>query len=123
MIALMAAQAFGRATLHRDGAALAVALGAGCFMVSDALLAMNRFVSPLPMPQVWVLTTYYLAQVLIVMGVLRGRSAERQRPLSLKTRPRALRRLRQEKGLKLAARTDDAHCPTTDTPAATTKTP
>ena len=73
VIALMAAQAIGRATLHRDGAALTVALGAGFFMASDALLATNRFVSPLPMPQVWVLSTYYVAQVLIVMGVLRGR--------------------------------------------------
>ena len=43
------------------------------FMVSDALLATNRFVSPLPMSQVWVLGTYYAAQVLIVMGMLRGR--------------------------------------------------
>ena len=75
VIALMAAQAIGRATLHRDGASLAVALGAGFFMLSDATLATNRFVSPLPMSQVWVLGSYYAAQVLIVMGVLRGRRA------------------------------------------------
>jgi uncharacterized membrane protein YhhN len=59
--------------VQRDRAALAVALGAGFFMLSDSLLATNKFVSPLPMPQVWVLGTYYAAQVLIVAGMLRGR--------------------------------------------------
>lgn len=73
VIALMAAQAIGRAGVHRDSAALAVALGAGFFMLSDSLLATNKFVSPVPMSQVWVLGTYYTAQVLIVAGMLRGR--------------------------------------------------
>ncbi|WP_137917377.1 lysoplasmalogenase family protein [Hydrogenophaga sp. 2FB] len=71
-IALMAAQAMGRATVRRDRAAVTVALGTGFFMLSDALLATNRFVVPLPMSQVWVLGTYYAAQVLIVAGMLRG---------------------------------------------------
>ena len=39
---------------------------------SDSLLATNRFVTPLPMAQVWVLATYYAAQALIVAGMLRG---------------------------------------------------
>jgi uncharacterized membrane protein YhhN len=66
VIALMAAQAIGRATVLRDTAAVGVAIGAGFFMLSDSLLAVNRFVSPLPMAQVWVLSTYYVAQILIV---------------------------------------------------------
>jgi uncharacterized membrane protein YhhN len=66
VIALMAAQAIGRAKVLRDSAAVGVAIGAGFFMLSDTLLAINRFVSPLPMAQLWVLSTYYLAQVLIV---------------------------------------------------------
>ena len=70
VIALMAAQAIGRATVLRDTPSLLVAIGAGFFMLSDALLATNRFVMPLPMSQVWVLTTYYAAQSLIVAGVL-----------------------------------------------------
>ena len=70
VIALMAAQAMGRATVLRSGAALRVALGAGCFMLSDALLATDRFVTPLPLAPVWVLTTYYAAQVMIVSGWL-----------------------------------------------------
>ncbi|OOG43989.1 lysoplasmalogenase family protein [Polaromonas sp. A23] len=66
VIALMAAQAIGRATVLRDKAALSVAVGAGFFMLSDALLATNRFAVSLAMAPLWVLSTYYLAQVLIV---------------------------------------------------------
>lgn len=65
VIALMAAQAIGRATVLRDGASVGVAAGAVFFMLSDSLLAINRFAMPLPMAQFWVLATYYLAQVLI----------------------------------------------------------
>ncbi|WP_298214001.1 lysoplasmalogenase family protein [Acidovorax sp.] len=72
VIALMAAQAMGRAAVLRDQASLLVAVGAGVFMVSDSLLATNRFVQPLPWSQVWVLATYYAAQALIVAGMLRG---------------------------------------------------
>ncbi|HET6829388.1 MAG TPA: lysoplasmalogenase family protein [Ramlibacter sp.] len=66
VIALMAAQAMGRASVLRDKASLGVAVGAGLFMLSDSLLAVNRFALPLPMAQLWVLATYYAAQVLIV---------------------------------------------------------
>ncbi|MDR6155220.1 alkylglycerol monooxygenase [Acidovorax delafieldii] len=72
VIALMAAQAMGRATVLRDAPSLWVAIGAGFFMLSDSLLATNRFVTLLPMAQVWVLATYYAAQALIVAGMLRG---------------------------------------------------
>jgi uncharacterized membrane protein YhhN len=68
VIACMAAQAIGRAAVLRntDPSALWVAVGACFFMLSDALLATNRFVSPLPLAQLWVLATYYTAQILIV---------------------------------------------------------
>lgn len=65
VIALMAAQAIGRATVLRDPASVAVAVGASCFMLSDSLLATNKFALPLPMAQLWVLATYYVAQTLI----------------------------------------------------------
>jgi sterol desaturase/sphingolipid hydroxylase (fatty acid hydroxylase superfamily)/uncharacterized membrane protein YhhN len=68
VIALMAAQAIGRATLLRDKASVAVAVGAAFFMASDALLATNKFAIPLPMAQFWVLSTYYVAQLLIVLN-------------------------------------------------------
>ena len=65
VIALMAAQAIGRATLLRNQAAVLVAVGAGFFMLSDALLAINRFAHPLPLASLWVLSSYYCAQILI----------------------------------------------------------
>ena len=72
VIALMAAQAIGRATVRRDGASWAVASGAAFFMLSDSLLATNKFVVPLPLAPFWVLGSYYAAQTLIVGGWLRG---------------------------------------------------
>jgi len=65
-IALMAAQALGRASVLRDQAATRVATGACVFMLSDALLAFHQFVQPLPMAALWVLSSYYLAQMLIL---------------------------------------------------------
>jgi len=49
-----------------DPSAAWVAVGACFFMLSDSLLAINKFVMPLPLAQLWVLATYYAAQVLIV---------------------------------------------------------
>jgi len=66
VIALMVAQAIGRAGVVRDAHAKAVGLGAGVFMLSDALIAINRFVQPLPLVSLWVLASYYTAQILIV---------------------------------------------------------
>ncbi len=77
VIALMAAQAIGRATVMRDTAAWTVAVGAAFFMLSDSLLATNKFVMPLPLASFWVLTSYYAAQVLIVGGWLRARAGTR----------------------------------------------
>ncbi len=71
-LGLMAAQAMGRATVRSDRAAWMVAGGAACFMASDALLALNRFVTPLPASDLWVLGSYGAAQCLLVMGLLRG---------------------------------------------------
>ncbi|RYF31400.1 MAG: hypothetical protein EOO26_13330 [Comamonadaceae bacterium] len=65
VIACMAAQAIGRAAVLGDARARWVAVGACFFMVSDTLLALNRFVTPLPLAQLWVLATYYVAQMLI----------------------------------------------------------
>jgi alkylglycerol monooxygenase len=65
VIALMAAQAIGRAVVLRDQRAVAVAAGAAFFMLSDSLLATNKFALPLPMAQFCVLATYYVAQLLI----------------------------------------------------------
>ena len=65
VIALMAAQAIGRATWLRDKASVIAAIGACFFMLSDSLLATNRFAVQFPMAQFFVLATYYVAQILI----------------------------------------------------------
>lgn len=66
VISLMAAQALGRATVRGDAAARWVAVGACVFMVSDALIAINKFVTPVALSSLWILATYYAAQILIV---------------------------------------------------------
>ena len=65
VIALMAAQAIGRASWLKDKASVAAAVGAGFFMLSDSLLATNTFAVQFPMAQFLVLATYYVAQILI----------------------------------------------------------
>jgi uncharacterized membrane protein YhhN len=66
VIALMAAQALGRASTLGTPEAYWVAVGACIFMVSDALIAVNKFLAPVPLASLWVLSTYYAAQMLIV---------------------------------------------------------
>ena len=60
-LSAMAAQA---ALLWRSGAArgAVVALGGALFMSSDALLAINKFMLPLPAASLWILATYWAAQ-------------------------------------------------------------
>ncbi len=65
VIALMAAQAIGRAVVLHDRAAVGAAIGACFFMLSDSLLATNKFAFALPLAPLWVLGTYYTAQILI----------------------------------------------------------
>ena len=45
--------------------------GAIFFIISDSLLALNRFYEPLFLSNIWIMFTYSLAQYLIVMGILR----------------------------------------------------
>jgi hypothetical protein len=39
-----------------------LALGGALFLCSDALLATNRFATPLPLSGLWILLSYWLAQ-------------------------------------------------------------
>ena len=66
VISLMAAQAIGRTTTTGDAASRWVAMGACVFMVSDSLIAINKFVTPVALSSLWILATYYAAQILIV---------------------------------------------------------
>lgn len=60
-LASMAAQA---AVLWRRGEprGAVLALGGALFVASDALLATNKFAGPLPLSNLWILTTYWAAQ-------------------------------------------------------------
>ena len=47
-----------------------LAVGSAVFVVSDATLAVDKFVRPLPRAQLAIMTTYHVGQALIVLGVL-----------------------------------------------------
>jgi uncharacterized membrane protein YhhN len=49
----------------------AAAVGACAFLVSDTLLAVDRFVRPVRRGTLWVHSTYHVAQVLLVVSLLR----------------------------------------------------
>lgn len=59
VISLMAAQAIGRAMVQGDAEARWVALGACIFMVSDSLIAINKFMTPVALSSLWILATHY----------------------------------------------------------------
>lgn len=48
-----------------------IMVGAILFLISDSILAINKFKSPVPLSGVWIMGTYGLAQLLIVLGVLK----------------------------------------------------
>ena len=47
-----------------------VSIGAVLFLFSDALLAFDRFIQPLPIARLWKRVTYQLGQLAIIAGVL-----------------------------------------------------
>ncbi len=69
VIVAMAAQAFARRREHPSRATTAAAIGATLFVASDALLAIDRFRTPIPLAPLWVLATYWLAQWGIAQSV------------------------------------------------------
>lgn len=73
VLASMGAQALARG-LRGDAAARLAARGALVFMLSDTLLAWDRFRGPLPLASLWVLATYDLALWWIARSV-RGATA------------------------------------------------
>ena len=58
------------AALHALPSVLILA-GAISFIVSDSLIGYNRFVQPLAGAREWIMVTYYLAQILLVCGIVR----------------------------------------------------
>lgn len=70
VILTMATTAFIRKRSNRDSYKL-VFVGAVFFMISDSLLALNKFYEPLPFSKISIILTYALAQYLIVLGILK----------------------------------------------------
>src|SRR5690606_21896213 len=66
-ILFMVAMAFWRGA--RSIAYSLVAAGAVFFMVSDSLLALNKFIQPLPFGHYLIMVTYIFAQYSIVTGM------------------------------------------------------
>jgi uncharacterized membrane protein YhhN len=48
-----------------------VFLGAICFMISDSVLAINKFLTPVANAGIYIMSTYMAAQFLIVQGILK----------------------------------------------------
>ena len=69
-IVAMAAQAASRAASRRDAPAILAAVGAALFVVSDSVLAFQRFRHPLDWGRVMVLGTYFAAQGGIALSVV-----------------------------------------------------
>jgi uncharacterized membrane protein YhhN len=70
-VVTMAAQAMGRYLLLRTGYAAFAAAGGIFFLLSDGLLAVDRFHAKIPYAAVVVLAPYYVAQVLIGLSTYR----------------------------------------------------
>ncbi|MFD1216974.1 lysoplasmalogenase [Microbulbifer celer] len=74
-IAAISAMALSAAA-HKGASSLLFA-GALAFMASDALIAINRFLGPVPLAGTWIMLTYYGAQALLVTGLIRAHLAAR----------------------------------------------
>ena len=46
-------------------------VGAFSFIISDSMIAWNKFIEPIPNERYLIMTTYYLAQLLILYGIIR----------------------------------------------------
>lgn len=70
VLTLMVMLSFGRWGKVESYGARFITLGALLFLLSDSLLAYNKFVTPIPNGGVAVMATYMLAQYLIVLGTV-----------------------------------------------------
>jgi uncharacterized membrane protein YhhN len=73
VILTMAITAFWRNASVGKWSYVLVFFGALFFMMSDSLLAINKFHTALPLANVSIMLTYALAQFLIVFGILKAR--------------------------------------------------
>ncbi|WP_417872053.1 lysoplasmalogenase, partial [Winogradskyella sp.] len=71
VILSMATSAFLRKGMVNNLSYNLVFSGAIFFMISDSILALNKFYEPLPFSNISIMLTYALAQFLIVIGILK----------------------------------------------------
>ena len=69
VISVMAWAAWGRWIILAEGGALVAAIGALFFVASDSLLAFNRFRHKIGWGQLAIMSTYYLAQLLLAWSI------------------------------------------------------
>ena len=65
VIAAMSALSFLRS---RDS--LILPIGTVLFVISDAIIAVNKFHTPVPLSGLWIMLTYYAAQAMIALGFI-----------------------------------------------------
>lgn len=71
VILSMATTAFVRRGIVNSNSYNLVFIGAIFFMISDSILALNKFYQPIPFSNISIMLTYALAQYLIVLGILK----------------------------------------------------
>ena len=71
VILAMATSAFVRKGIVNKYSYNFVFIGAIFFMISDSILALNKFYEAIPLANILIMTTYALAQYLIVIGILK----------------------------------------------------
>lgn len=71
IISIMLLFAFNGFLVWEKPGNLLVFLGAFFFVVSDSILAINKFYAPIPKSAFFIMLTYLLAQYLIVIGILK----------------------------------------------------
>lgn len=70
VITIMALQALFRFGYTTNKSFALVFIGAILFMISDSLLAINKFLMPIQFASFYIISTYMVAQYLIVEGVI-----------------------------------------------------
>lgn len=71
VILAMATSAFVRKGIVNKYSYNFVFIGAIFFMISDSILALNKFYEAIPLANILIMTTYALAQYLIIIGILK----------------------------------------------------
>lgn len=57
-----------------EGSFWTVFIGALLFVLSDSMIAINKFYEPIPYAQIWIMITYALSQWMIVKGWINGKT-------------------------------------------------